>query len=86
MNSGHFLQASQSPPAESFTQAKQTARQGIKKMSSTLNPETVVRNGVNVTGLMESIEAIKGEPTIAEFTFRNHNAWIDGALNRSNLQ
>ena len=43
-------------------------------------------NGVNVTALGETIEAIKGQPDIAKFQFRAKNKWIDGGHNRSEIK
>lgn len=40
-------------------------------------------NGVDIVGLMDTINAIKKDSTIADFKFRAENQWIDGALNRS---
>jgi uncharacterized OsmC-like protein len=40
-------------------------------------------NGVEVEKLFETIEAIKQKPTLAEFTFRLSNEWLDGGHNRS---
>lgn len=40
-----------------------------------------VLNGVNVTQLMDTIEAIKAEPEIAKFAFRTRNEWKDGTQN-----
>ena len=45
-----------------------------------------VRNGVDVTALLETIEAIEQNPAIAEFKFTNSNKWMDGAQNRSTLE
>lgn len=42
---------------------------------------TAVLNGVNVTQLMDTMEAIKTEPEIARFAFRTSNAWKDGTQN-----
>ncbi len=35
-------------------------------------------NGVNVDQLVGTIEAVKGDPDIAKFTFKSHTTWIDG--------
>ena len=43
-------------------------------------------NGVNVTALGETVEAVKGTPEIAKFQFRATNKWLRGGLNRSNIQ
>ena len=40
-------------------------------------------NGVNVTELFNTIDAIKGEPAIANFNFRATNKWVKGAGNRT---
>jgi uncharacterized OsmC-like protein len=40
-------------------------------------------NGVNVDGLVQTIDAVKANPTIAKFRFRVGNQWVDGAHNRS---
>lgn len=44
-----------------------------------------VRNGVDVTALMETIAAVKKEPAIADFTFRLANEWQDGDVNVSTI-
>lgn len=51
----------------------------------TLEKTPIIRNGVDVTSLMEHIEAISANPVLAEFKFRNTNKWIDGGLNRSTI-
>ena len=43
-------------------------------------------NGLNTTQMVETIEAIKAQPTLAHFQFRNRNQWIDGGENRSTIQ
>lgn len=43
-------------------------------------------NGVNVGQLMDTIDAVGQTPTIASFTFRSENNWVDGGLNRSRIQ
>jgi uncharacterized OsmC-like protein len=43
-------------------------------------------NGLDTTQMFETIDAIKGDPTIARFQFRNRNRWIDGGTNRSTIQ
>jgi uncharacterized OsmC-like protein len=37
-----------------------------------------VRNGVDVQALLETIDAIKEKPDLAQFTFRASTAWDDG--------
>ncbi|MGI9324109.1 MAG: OsmC family protein [Pseudomonadales bacterium] len=46
----------------------------------------VVRNGVNVTALGATIDAVSQEPTLAEFRFSTKNHWISGGHNRSRIQ
>ena len=44
-----------------------------------------VINGVNVTDLMQTIDAVKADATVAKFRFRLHNEWLEGGHNRSTL-
>jgi uncharacterized OsmC-like protein len=43
-------------------------------------------NGVPVDRLESTVKAIEQAPTLARFTFRAGNRWIDGGLNRSTIQ
>jgi uncharacterized OsmC-like protein len=43
-------------------------------------------NGLDTKQMFETIEAIKGQQTLARFQFRNSNRWIDGGHNRSTIQ
>lgn len=43
-------------------------------------------NGVNVTALFETVEAIKHNPEIAKFNFRATNVWRGGDRNRSTIK
>jgi uncharacterized OsmC-like protein len=52
----------------------------------TTKTETKVINGVNVTMLFETIEAIKGNPEISKFKFRATNTWQDGTYNRATVK
>ena len=45
-----------------------------------------VRNGVDTEQLFGTLDAIKGEPSIATFQFRARNRWIDGAHNRTTIR
>ena len=47
---------------------------------------TTVRNGVDTATLFATLDAIKAQPEIAQFRFRAHNRWIDGAHNRSTIK
>jgi len=45
-----------------------------------------VRNGVDTSQLFGTLDAIKGEPSLATFQFRARNRWIAGAHNRSTIR
>ncbi len=46
----------------------------------------VVRNGVNVTEMMDTIEAVRMNPAMAKFNFRLRNKWMGGEKNRSTMK
>lgn len=46
-------------------------------------PQTV--NGVNVTQLFDTIDAIKGNPEISKFKFRATNTWQAGTYNQATV-
>jgi uncharacterized OsmC-like protein len=48
--------------------------------------QTKKLNGVNVTALFETIEAVKGNAAIAKFNFRASNTWLGGEKNRSTIK
>lgn len=43
-------------------------------------------NGVDVPTLFATLDAVKGQPEIAQFQFRASNEWISGTHNRSTIQ
>lgn len=43
-------------------------------------------NGVAVDQLLETIEAVKANPRLAQFQFRARNRWLDGTHNRTSIQ
>jgi uncharacterized OsmC-like protein len=45
-----------------------------------------IRNGIDTEQLFGTLDAIKGEPSIARFQFRARNRWIRGAHNRSTIR
>lgn len=49
-------------------------------------PAATVVNGVNVTALFDTIEAVKGNAEIAKFNFRVANTWMGGDRNRSTIK
>jgi uncharacterized OsmC-like protein len=46
----------------------------------------VMMNGVNVTGVIDTIKAIQGDTGLAKFQFRANNKWIDGGHNQSQIK
>lgn len=43
-------------------------------------------NGINVTQLTETIDAIRKNPEIAKFKFRSTNHWVEGTHNRATVK
>ena len=43
-------------------------------------------NGMDTKQMFETVEALKGQPSLAKFNFRLSNKWIDGGENRSSIQ
>lgn len=48
-------------------------------------PQSTVINGIDVTALEETIEAVKQNTEIAKFRFRASNTWLGGDHNRSTI-
>jgi uncharacterized OsmC-like protein len=44
-----------------------------------------MRNGVDTAALFATLDAVKGNPEIAKFTFRATNRWVSGTHNRSTI-
>ncbi|MGW5237659.1 OsmC family protein [Monashia sp. NPDC004114] len=44
-----------------------------------------VRNGVDTPALFATLDAVKGDPDLAEFQFRVTNEWVSGTHNRSTI-
>ena len=42
-------------------------------------------NGVNVDGLLQTIDAVKANPTVAKFRLQVGNQWVDGPHSRSTV-
>src|SRR5688500_11893762 len=55
-------------------------------MSQTATAEQKIVNGVNVSQLADTIEAIKDQPALAEFQCRATNRRIDGGHNRTTIK
>jgi len=47
---------------------------------------SVTTNGVNVEQLLGTIEAVKGDPEIANFQFRAETEWVNGGHCRTKIQ
>lgn len=43
-------------------------------------------NGVDVSQLMETVEAIRKQPELARFRFRARNAWLGGGLSQTRIE
>jgi uncharacterized OsmC-like protein len=54
--------------------------------TATALKEPVIMNGVSVTGIFDTIAAVKADAGLAEFKFRARNQWIDGGHNRSTIE
>lgn len=52
---------------------------------ATTSNDTIV-NGVNVTGMEQTVDAVKNDPAIAKFQFRATNKWILGSHNQTTIQ
>ncbi|HEY3527811.1 MAG TPA: OsmC family protein [Nocardioides sp.] len=51
----------------------------------TTSTDHVERNGVNITQLTQTVGAIQGEPSIAEFRFRATTSWQGGGRSRTEI-
>jgi uncharacterized OsmC-like protein len=63
---------------------KLTSKTKDQTMTTATIQETIL-NGVNVTRLGQTVEAIEKQPELAEFQFRAKNRWIEGAHNRATI-
>lgn len=43
-------------------------------------------NGLDTVQMTQTVEALRGDPALADFEFRAANRWIDGGENRSTIQ
>ena len=50
------------------------------------NQNNTTRNGLNLEQMVQTIDAIKGNPSLGEFEFRATNQWINGGENRSSIK
>jgi uncharacterized OsmC-like protein len=58
----------------------------MSQQTATKNKQDLILNGVNVTGLGNTIKAIRGNASLAEFQFRATNKWIIGGHNRTTIK
>jgi len=54
--------------------------------AQTIKQQAVTLNGLNIDQLIQTIDAVKEEPSLAHFEFRAKNQWINGGENRSTIQ
>jgi hypothetical protein len=54
-------------------------------MENTAQMAPIVTNGVNVTALQETLDAVKQNTDIANFRFRAENRWLGGDHNRTTI-
>lgn len=50
------------------------------------NQNNTTRNGLNLEQMVQTIDALKDKPSLAEFEFRAKNQWINGGENHSTIQ
>jgi uncharacterized OsmC-like protein len=43
-------------------------------------------NGLDIEAMVGTVEALKADPTLADFEFRAQNVWVDGGENRSRIK
>jgi uncharacterized OsmC-like protein len=55
-------------------------------MTTTASTKVAPRNGVDVPTLFATLDAVKGNPEIAQFQFRASNRWVSGTHSRSTIQ
>jgi uncharacterized OsmC-like protein len=48
-------------------------------------PKQNILNGVDIEGLMSTIDAIQAKPDLANFKFRARNEWLDGGHSRTTI-
>lgn len=58
----------------------------MNMQSTQMTPAAVTVNGLDMQAASATIEAIKADPSLAQFQFRARNRWIDGGENRSTIR
>ena len=51
-----------------------------------ISQEPTYLNGLNIQAAVETIEAIKADPSLARFQFRARNKWVNGGENHSTIR
>jgi uncharacterized OsmC-like protein len=51
-----------------------------------MTTQTTTLNGLDLEKMTATVGALKNDPSLAKFQFRNRNRWIDGGLNRSTIE
>ncbi|MGD9905896.1 MAG: OsmC family protein [Vicinamibacterales bacterium] len=54
--------------------------------ATTPRPAPTPLNGVNTPVLFATIDAVKGAPALAAFTFRARNRWVDGTCSETTIE
>jgi uncharacterized OsmC-like protein len=57
----------------------------INKQEQKEQKQEQIVNGVNVSKLFGTVEAIKGNPEIAKFNFKARGKWVNGGHNRTTI-
>ena len=55
-------------------------------MNHMAQQQSKILNGVNVDDLVQTIDVIKEDPSIAKFNFRAENEWVTGGENRTTVK
>jgi uncharacterized OsmC-like protein len=64
----------------------QNKRINVMNNVQTQMQQADVLNGLNMKQMIQTLDAIKGDPSLANFEFRAKNRWIDGGENRSTIK
>ncbi|MBE7498843.1 MAG: OsmC family protein [Verrucomicrobiales bacterium] len=68
-----------------MTTTATTRSSSTNTATTTIPSRPIVRNGVNVTKLAETIQAIGQQPELAQFKFRARNRWDTGGHNQATV-
>ena len=77
------------PRLQAPTRDASAKTNAVDEKGTTMTSETTTqpryRNGINIDQLYGTLDAIKGQPSLATFQFRATNRWLGGAHNRSTI-